>query len=356
MTRSSRTWRGLSGLALAAAAASVAVVVPVREVGASVYGFDQPTAIVFNTGHLWIANYAGNTVTETTAAGAWVRTIGGTAYGFNAPDAIVSSGANVFVVNQAGTVTEVSGRTGTVVRVLSDTSYGFNVPTTAVLQRGGIWVVNSGGNSLTEFSAATGALVRNVSGTQFGFDAPNAIAVAGANLWVTSELGGSTTDPNAGAATEVNASTGAFVRRVTASADGLEQPSGVAFARSHVWIADAGSDAVTELNATGVLTRVITNGSLNGNYGFDAPTVVVGTAKDVYVISPPGASPMVTQIDTANGNGNWFECNTNSPDPQFANPTGLIVHGGYVWVVSPADNTLTQLSLALGGNTVNVFN
>ncbi len=29
---------------------------------------------------------------------------------------------------------------------------------------------------------------------------------------------------------------------------------------------------------------------------------------------------------------------------------------GYVWVVSPADNTLTELSLALGGNTVNVFN
>ncbi len=216
--------------------------------------------------------------------------------------------------------------------------------------------MNFGGDSLTEFSATTGALVRVVNGAEFGFAMPDALAVAGADIWVTSEFGGSTTDQNAGAVTEVNATTGAFVRRITAAADGLEQPAGIAFDHKHLWVTDAMTSAVTELSPQGALVQVITNSSLNGNYGFDSPTVVVATPAEVYVVSPPGASPMVTQIDTATGNGNWYECNTNSPDPQFANPTGLVVNKGYVWVVSPADNTLTELSLALGGNTVNVFN
>ena len=101
--------------------------------------------------------------------------------------------------------------------------------------------------------------------------------------------------------------------------------------------------------------RIIGNSSLDQNYGLDAPTVVVASGGYVYVVSPPGASPMVTQITASTGEGNWYECNTNSPDPNFNNPTGLVVYGGYVWVVSPGDNTLTQLSLALSGNRVNLF-
>jgi hypothetical protein len=64
---------------------------------------------------------------------------------------------------------------------------------------------------------------------------------------------------------------------------------------------------------------------------------------------------MVTQINAATAQGNWYECNTNQPTPDFANPTGLAVDHGHVWVTSPANNTLTELSLALNGNRVALF-
>ena len=279
----------------------------------------------------------------------------GAGYGFHAPDTLVSYDADLFVVNKTGSVTEINAATAGLVRIVSGASYHFSAPTTAVQQGGNIWVVSTGGNSLTEFSAATGALVRTLSGRAYGFKTPDAITVAGPDLWVTSKTGGSTTNTNTGAVTEIVAATGAFVRRISAAADGLERPSGIAFDGTHLWISDAATNAVTELGSAGALLRVVTNTSLDQNYGFDAPTVVVASAPYVYVISPPGASPMVTQITTATAEGDWYECNTNTPDPNFANPTGLIVHGGYVWVVSPADNTLTQLSPALGGNRVNLF-
>ena len=31
---------------------------------------------------------------------------------------------------------------------------------------------------------------------------------------------------------------------------------------------------------------------------------------------------------------------------------GFVVNNGHVWIVSPGDNTLTELSVALGGNRI----
>ncbi len=328
-----------------------------RAGAAGAYGFNQPDAIAANGGNLWITNYGGNSVTETTAAGHWIRTLRGHQYGFARPDAIVSYRGDVFVVNRAGSVTEVNGRTAALVRIIRGAKYDFGSPAAVAQQGGNIWVADTGSNAVTEFSATTGALVRTLTnkGTRYGFDIPDAIAVAGTDVWVTSKSGGSNTDPNAGAVTEIDARTGALVRRVSATADGLQRPSGVAFDGTHLWISDAASDALTELTSNGALVRIVRNTSLDRNYGLDAPTEVVAGGPDVYVISPPGASPMVTQITAATAEGNWYECNTNTPDPQFDNPTGLVVQGGYVWVVSPGDNTLTQLSLAAGGNRVGLF-
>jgi len=321
------------------------------------YGFNKPLAIAYNDGHLWIANYGGNSVTEMTASGTWVRTVHGPRYGFRSPDAIVSHLGDVFVVNRAGSVTELNATSGSLVRIIGGAKYDFGSPVAAIEQGGNIWVVDVSG-AVTEFSAATGGLIRvltNKTDARYGFNAPDAIAVAGADIWVTNKTGGSRTDPNAGAATEFVASTGSFVRRVAASADGLETPSGIAFDGTHLWISDAATSSVSELSSTGALVRIVANSSFNDNYGFNAPTVVVASGPDVYVVSPPGASPMVTQINAATAEGNWYECNTNTPDPQFNNPTGLVVHGGFVWVVSPGNNTLTQLSLAAGGNRVHLY-
>jgi hypothetical protein len=358
--RSKKTALGRRRFLLVVATVAAASVGMVASPAAAVssYGFNKPTAIAVNGGNLWIANYAGNSVTETNSAGAWLRIVHGPTFGFNGPDAIASYLGDVFVVNHAGSVTELNASTGALVRVVKGVGYDFVSPTAVIAHGGDVWVVDSGSNAVTEFSATTGALVRtltNVSNPHFGFTTPDAIALAGTNLWVTSKTGGSTTNVNEGAVTEFSVATGAFVRRVIATADGLQKPSGVAFDGVRLWISDAVTNSVTELNAAGVLIRIISNTSLDQNYGFDAPTVVVASSPNVYVVSPPGASPMVTQITTATAEGNWYECNTNTPDPDFANPTALVVSAGHVWVVSPADNTLTELSLALGGNRVNVF-
>jgi hypothetical protein len=340
--------------ATAAAASSPG---PSRSAGAtpSSYRFDHPIAIAAAGGNLWIANYAGNSVTETTSSGAWIRTIAGAKYGFRQPDAIASYRDDVFIVNHGGSVTEMNSHTAALIRIISGRRYEFASPTAAVEHGGDIFVVNTAGGAVTEFNASTGTPVRILGGVRYGFDAPDAIAVAGADLWVTNRTGGSVTDPNAGTTTEFVASTGAFVRRVSASADGLERPSGIAFDGTHLWISDAATDAVTELSANGALVRTVSNASLDRNYGFNAPTAVVASGTDIYVISPPGASPMVTQITASTAEGNWYECNTNTPSPNFDNPTDLVVTGGHVWVVSPRNNTLTELSVALGGTRVHLF-
>ena len=352
--------RGVGALLVAATLVTVGLTGSIAATSAaavSSYGFNKPIAIVRNGTNLWIPNYAGNSVTETNLNGKWVRTVAGAGFGFSAPDAIVSYLGDVFVVNHGGSVTELNATTGALVRIIKGASYDFRAPTAAVVQGGNVWVVDTVGNAVTEFSATTGALVRTLTNTnpQYGFHTPDAIAVAGANLWVTSKTGGSTTNANAGAVTEFTAATGAFVRRVSAAADGLQKPSGIAFDGARLWISDAATSSVTELSSVGALLRIVTNSSLDDNYGFDAPTVVVFATPYVYVVSPPGASPMVTQITTATAEGDWYECNTNTPDPDFDNPTGLVATAGHVWVVSPGDNTLTELSIALGGNRINVF-
>jgi len=321
----------------------------------SPYRFEHPIAIAASGGNLWIANFAGNSVTETTSSGAWIRTVTGAKYGFREPDAIASAGGDVFIINHGGSVTELRSSSAALVRIVEGSRYEFGSPTAAVEYGGDVFVVDTAHEAVTEFSASTGALVRVLGGVRYGFSDPDAIAVADGDIWVANKTGGSVSDPNAGTATEFIASTGAFVQRVSASADGLERPSGIAFDGTHLWIADAASDAVTELAANGMLLRKLTNASLDRNYGFNAPTAVVASGADVYVISPPGASPMVTQITASTAEGNWYECNTNSPSPNFDNPTDLVVTAGHVWVVSPRNNTLTELSVALGGTRVHLF-
>ena len=73
-----------------------------RAAAGSPYAFNKPHAIAVNSGHLWIANYGGNSVTETSSTGAWIRTISGASYGLNGPDTVVSHLGYVFVVNHGG--------------------------------------------------------------------------------------------------------------------------------------------------------------------------------------------------------------------------------------------------------------
>jgi DNA-binding beta-propeller fold protein YncE len=71
------------------------------------------------------------------------------------PSAITSDGTHVWVANGAGdSVTELSASTGALVKVISDSSYGLDGPDAVTSDGNHIWVANGGGQSVTEFSAS----------------------------------------------------------------------------------------------------------------------------------------------------------------------------------------------------------
>jgi hypothetical protein len=310
------------------------------------YGFNHPYAIAADHGDLWIANIKGDSVTEVKATtGAPVRVLRADRYKFHEPDAIAASGGHLFVLNRRGRVTEIEASDGSLVRVIHGAKYGFSRPTALLAHGGNIWVVNTTGDSLTEFSAADGSLVRaihNPAGNSTRFNRPRAITAAGNHLWVVNQAGGSTKDADAGSLTELDATTGHALGHFAGAKLGLQVPEGVTYDGTHLWVSDSATDHVTELSRSGQLIQVITNQSHNANYGFDGPTAMVASAGMVYVLSPLSNSPMVTEINVANdANGDWFECNTNTPSPQWYNPTGMTTQGGHVWVVSPGTDPNT---------------
>ena len=97
---------------------------------------------------------------------------------------------------------------------------------------------------------------------------------------------------------------------------------------------------------------MINNASNDANYGFDHPTAIVTSGGYVYVDSPPGSSPMITEVNASNSEGDWYECNTNSPDPDFDNPTGLVVTGSDAWVVVPPTTPSRNSNLSESGQAV----
>jgi len=323
-------------------------------VGAASLGLDQPTAIAEDQGFLWITNTGNNTVSELNLSGSVVSTLSGSSYGFDDPVAAAGNGTDLFVVNNSGSVSEINEASGDLVQILQGSAYALSSPNAILIDGQDAWVTNSGDNSVTEFDTATGAAVRvltNQGNPSYAFDDPVALGAVGSDIWVVNGTGAS----GSGSVTVVNGTTGSFVQQVSGAADGFASPAGIAYSGGDVWITDSGSNQVTELTPSGSLVQLITNSSNNSNYGFDHPTAIIATAGDVYVDSPPGSSPMITEVNSTTAEGDWYECNTNSPDPLFLNPTGLVVTGSDAWVVSPADNTLTELDLSAGGEAIGWF-
>jgi hypothetical protein len=310
----------------------------------STYGFNQPYAIAAGAGHLWIANLGGNSVTETTYSGALVRTISGPSADLHSPDAVTTTAGHVFVVNRHGSVVELSGSTGAKIRVIRGARYHFSHPSALIAAGGNLWVVSSATSTVTGFSAKTGKLVRVLSK---GLNGPVALTAAGTHFWVLNASGGAA-GSQSGSVTEFVASTGAHVRNVKHAADQIITPKGIAFDGTHLWITNNEPGTVTELSSTGALIRIVTPTVAGSKSYLEYGTVVVAHAGSVYVVSPPGTSPMVTRLVAATAHGLWYECNTNPGHPHFDNPTGLAVQHHHVWVVSPADNTLTELHVGDG--------
>jgi hypothetical protein len=299
--------------------------------------FDEPTGLAIGGGHLWVANEAGDSVTEINPSnGAWITTIArAKGYRFNRPVAITRNGADLFVANAGDSVTEITASSGKLVRVISGARFHFVNPVAVTSTGTTMLVLNAGtatapSGSITEFSARTGAFLRRVSGAKFDFDNPQALTVSGANVFVADEGNSSVT--------EVRVANGALVRVI--AAQGLDAPDGIAVSSGNVWVADSASNAATDINAsTGAV--IATYSDSDGDYGFGQPSAVIAAQGNVYIMTPYSTSPMVTKVGATNGTPYWYMCNTNGPY-YFSDLSAFAVSGNDLWVASrTGDNSQT---------------
>lgn len=307
------------------------------------YGFNSPDAAAVSGADLFVANKAGNSISELNASsGAYIRVIAGAAFKLNTPTALETISRDIFIANGRGGVTEISAGSASLVRTMSGRAYGFSDPV-ALASNGSTYLfVLNGAGSITRISVATGKPRGIASGKQFGFDRPTALVLAGAHLFVTNSGNNSVT--------EIDAGTMRWVATLSAPKYQFATPSGIAAHNGAVWVTNTTGRSVTEIAAqTGALRQVVPNTS---DY---LPTPGPITYGDGYFFaaSPPGSSPMITQIvPRSPASMPWMMCNTNGPY-LFSNPEALVVAGSDLWVVnegSPglAGNSLTEMNPRTG--------
>jgi YVTN family beta-propeller protein len=306
-------------------------------------GFNAPDAAAVVGGDLFVANSGGNTITEVDAtSGAFVAQVSGSTFRLSDPTAMVAAGGDLFVANGTGnSVTEIDAGTRSLVRVISASSYKFSHPVSLAAQNGDLFVLSAGGTgsvgaAVTKLSVSSGALEGVATGTAYGFSTPTAVTVAGGHVYAV--------DNGSNAVTVLDRTTLAFVRKISGAKFQFNRPTGAGVLGAHLFVTDTGNDSVTEIVAkSDTLVRVITS---DENY---LPTPGPITTGDGYVFvdSPPGSSPMITQVVPKTGNATWMMCNTNGPY-DFNNPEALAVAGTTLWVVSEGGNSLTEMNASTG--------
>jgi YVTN family beta-propeller protein len=308
---------------------------PVAQASAG-YGLDVPSSATVAGADLFVANEGGNSVTVVDAStGAHVTTITGAPFGFDQPTAIVAVGPDLFVANgAANSVTELDSSTRTVVRIISGAQFGFADPIALAAGQGRLYVLSAAG-PVTAVSTATGDLAGIASGAQFGFSTPLGIAVSGNNVFVTN----SATD----SVVEINGQTMALIRQIQGAEYKFKTPTGAVIEGSNLWVTNQAGDSVTELaTSTGKLVRVVVDTT-----NLPTPGPIIYGDGYVFTVSPPGDSPMVSQITPADGWVAWMMCNTNGAY-LFSNPQAAAVSGSNLWVVSKGSSSLTEMDTDSG--------
>jgi len=301
------------------------------------YNFSGPDAAVAVGSDLYIANSTGNTVTEVKVGnGRFLASIGGAPFNFSGPTAITAVGNSIFVTNGTGdSVTEFTAGTNAFVQQIS----GVHDPIAMTVSSNVLYVLSSDAavpadDAVTAVNPSTGQLIGVASGLQFAFDGPTAIAAVGANLFVTNGASNSIT--------EINAQTLAFVATVSGTNYQFDDPAGIAVQQSHLWITNEGASSVTEVSAINrKLIQVVVSGNL------PTPGPIAHGDSYIFTASPPGGSPMISQIVPTTGVVTWMMCNTNAPY-KFNNPQALVVADNRLWVVNEGGNSLTEMNADTG--------
>jgi hypothetical protein len=302
---------------------------------ARTYGFDAPTSAAVAGGRLFVTNGLGNSVTEVGVSdGSYVSRLFARRYQFSHPSAIETVGNDLFVANATGnSLTEFAASGRRHLRVIRGARYAFSDPIALASSGQDLFVLNGTG-SITEVSASSGALIGTASGPVFGFDQPTGLAVADGEVFVANSANNTVT--------VVSAATRGFVSVLSGSQYAFSTPIGVGFDGTNMWVTNQGDSSVTEISPT-------TLQAIDVLVSSNLPMVGPITYGDGYVftVSPPGLSPMVSQITPSPASVNWMMCNTNGPY-DFNDPQAAVVSGSVLWVVNEGGNSLTEMDAGTG--------
>jgi hypothetical protein len=140
-------------------------------------GLNAPSALAVDAnGNVWIANSAGNSVTQLAHNGSAAASSPFTAGQIDTPSAIaIDTSGDIWIANANSTLTELSG-TGTNVGTSPFSGGGLSSPSSIAFDGlGNLWIANKGNSSISEFSSSGAPLSPSTGYTPSGVANPIAI-------------------------------------------------------------------------------------------------------------------------------------------------------------------------------------
>ena len=208
--------------------------------------------------------------------------------------------------------------------------YAFSAPTAMAAYGGALFVVNGGGSTVTELDASTGAWVRTISTAAGKFATPTAIVGWGVDLFVANR---------AGSVSEIDARTGSLVRVIAGPIYGFSSPTALAVYGADVWVVNASGSVTEFVAATGAWVRTVAG----ARYGFNPPSAIAVAGGQAWVTNSVGNS--VTEFDATSGA--WIRT-LNSAAYQLQGPSGIAFDGTKLWVADYASSKVTVIVAATG--------
>ncbi len=211
----------------------------------------------------------------------------------------------------------------------------FDAPSGLAYGGGHLWVTNQANNSLTEVNPSTGAWIKTITNRADGLDQPAAIIDVGADLFVVN--GG-------GSVTELLAQNGSLVGKASGPTYGFDNPVAVAVAGTQLYVLNAGQPAASpavpgSITVIDAGTRSLLGIISGPMFSFDDPAALTTWHHDVFVADE--AANAVTEIHTT----------TNSlvkviTDPGLSAPDGIAAAQGHVWVADSGSSAATEIDAA----------
>ena len=218
----------------------------------------------------------------------------------------------------------------------STVSYGLDSPDILAVDDGYLFVANAANNSVTELNATTGAFIRRLSSRAYGFDDPSAVRADGSYVAVANKMGDSVT--------VLLAKSGALVRVIREV--GLAEPVAISVYRSYLFVVNQAGSVSEVTTSTGKVYRTLTA----SRYHFSDPVASTLAGTNLYVVdetaddasSYPGA---VTVIAASTGR---YLRTLSGSSFKFDHPTSIAFDGTHLWVTDSSDDQVAEVNAATG--------